>query len=443
MWCWSHYECGRRSRKRIAQSAAISTRASCSRAPQPGGETGTCGAGRGDLSPHQQTATPELCDAAPQHRLDSRTAGRKWPGPPARPPARPTCDVCGGIVSPTVSRTLIDLGLSVEQETAIMVYALADADRIDAIKPRPMPDGVSLRFVDDQEGIGMWWYVWRNAHYEVLTHGVEPIYIGLDVRAITLGQQYDLVLSRFGFPIGVARITLNDQTAHLTSLAIMQEFRATDLTRLLIHTALTTAKERGCSLVFTTGDGDEERRFYREIGFVDFGSIVCYSELGGSLREESRDLAQPVFALTNTEHVLDALRQTLRRAGLSLYRSVRGADRPGYAVAWRGFVAAPAAGWTRIIVEKPFMAVRRPTLSSLTSGPLGAGLGWNSSRSMPQWIRRTRSFRNQVARSTVSTPNKDEATEAYSARGKTPAAVTRPKATASNPPISASTPNCP
>ncbi|MBC7869309.1 MAG: GNAT family N-acetyltransferase, partial [Chitinophagaceae bacterium] len=202
-----------------------------------------------------------------------------------------------GLFLPLFAKTLRELGLLMEQETSIMVYKLDDLSKIGAIRPSSIPDGITIQNVDDQEGVGMWWYVRQNAIYDVLTRSVEPIYIGNDLRAVTLGQQQDILLYRHGFPAGVARLTLHKETAHLTTLAVMREFRAPEITRMLLHAALRAAAERKCTLVFTSGDTEADRRVYRDVGFVDYGSLVCYAESIDHSREDSRELAQPVFAL--------------------------------------------------------------------------------------------------------------------------------------------------
>ncbi|MDX1993878.1 MAG: hypothetical protein SF029_15940 [bacterium] len=202
-----------------------------------------------------------------------------------------------GLFLPLFAKTLRELHLQVEQETPIMAFRLTADAHLDSVKPSPTPDGFSVCPVNDQDGLGMWWYVWRNAYYEVLTRGVEPIYIGHDMRAVTLGQQVDLLLYHSGYPVGVTRLTVHGESAHLSALAVMREFREPATYRLLVHGALRAAQERGCRLVFTTGDDDTERKLLREVGFVDFGSILCYAESGETSREDARELAQPVFAL--------------------------------------------------------------------------------------------------------------------------------------------------
>lgn len=195
-----------------------------------------------------------------------------------------------GLFPPLFAKTLRELGLVVEREIPLMAY------RADTPAQQPaLLSEMSYEEAVDHEGVAMWWYVWRNAYYDVVTGGTEPVYIGQNMREITLGRQVDLILYRYGFPIGVARLTLHNESAHINAIAIMKEERKPDVVRVLHHIALKTALDRGCTLVFTSGDTDQNRSVCREIGFTDFGSLVCYTE--EETTEENARVAEPVFVL--------------------------------------------------------------------------------------------------------------------------------------------------
>lgn len=186
----------------------------------------------------------------------------------------PRVNYVEGLYPPLFARTLRELGLEVEQETPIMLYKLNGRTP----STDTTPEQVTTRAVANQEGIALWWYVYRNAFYDVITRGVEPISIGKDMAAITRGEQSDILLYRNDFPIGAARISYHEHTAHLASLAIMREHRAPQMLMTLYHAALNTARERGCELIFTSGDTESDRALLRDAGFMDSGSIVCYAE---------------------------------------------------------------------------------------------------------------------------------------------------------------------
>lgn len=203
-----------------------------------------------------------------------------------------------GLFPPLFAKTLRDLGLVVEQETPIMIYKRDDVTSKPLRLPSA-PDGVILQRVQDQRGSEIWWYVWRNAYYDVLTMGVEPLFVGRDQREIALGKQIDILMYHHGFPVGVVRATIYEETAHIAALALMKELRSPEMTRLLQASVMQVALERGCNLIFAPGDTENDRRLCREIGFVDSGSIVCYSAKGDSTDEDSHGdtLAQPVLVL--------------------------------------------------------------------------------------------------------------------------------------------------
>ncbi|GAB4513107.1 MAG: hypothetical protein OHK0046_13540 [Anaerolineae bacterium] len=196
-----------------------------------------------------------------------------------------------GLFPPQFAKTMRELNLVVEREIPLMAFR---ADDHTTTRPTLLTE-MNYEEAKDQDGVAMWWYVWRNAYYDVITGGTEPVYIGQDMREITLGRQVDLILHRYGFPIGVVRLTLHDQTAHINAIAIMKEERSSDVVRVLHHIALKSALDRGCTLIFTSGDTEQNRGVCRDIGFVDFGSLVWYAEK--KVTEEDARVAEPVFVL--------------------------------------------------------------------------------------------------------------------------------------------------
>jgi len=201
-----------------------------------------------------------------------------------------------GLYPPIFAKTLRELGLTVESETALMACKLDDEN----MPERPaMPSEMRVEFPETQEGIALWWYVRNNAFYDVITHGTEPIYIGRDLREVVLGNQVDILLYRYSQPVGVARLTFNKSTAHLSALSLMKEIRTPENIKLMYKIALYRAAEQGASLIFTSGETETDRSLSRQVGFVDSGSIVCYAEAPGNVEPEAEDVhvAEPIFIL--------------------------------------------------------------------------------------------------------------------------------------------------
>jgi hypothetical protein len=204
-----------------------------------------------------------------------------------------------GLMPPLFAKTLRDLGLKVERETPLMAYKPEGING--HVPPEPksssLPDGVTIEQVSDQRGVEAWWYVWRNAFYDVLTLGVEPLFVGRDTAAVRMGQQLDFLLYRYGFPNGVARVSVQGETAHILALALLKEARTPGMIQALETAALKGALERKATLVFAPGETEVERRVGRELGFVDFGSIVCYSGEEKVHEEKNADaLEQPLLS---------------------------------------------------------------------------------------------------------------------------------------------------
>lgn len=203
-----------------------------------------------------------------------------------------------GLYPPQFAKSLHDLNLQIERETPVMVYM---PEGIRGVKPpepdTTMPDGVTIELVNDQRGSEVWWYVWRNAYYDVLTLGVEPLFVGREMAAIKLGHQLDFLVFRYGFPVGVARLSIQGETAHLLALALLKESRTPSLVKALQTTVLKAALTRGITLIFAPGETETDRRLSRELGFVDFGSVVCYAAHNHNQPTADDDiLAQPILS---------------------------------------------------------------------------------------------------------------------------------------------------
>lgn len=212
---------------------------------------------------------------------------------------KPRVQFMEGLFPPLFAKTLRGLNLEVERETPVMVYK---TDGINGIVPpvpkqAAMPDGITLNKVHDQRGAEAWWYVWRNAYYDVLTLGVEPLFVGRDVASSRLGQQIDYLAYRYGFPIGVVRASVQGETAHILSLALLKEARTPEMVRVLQVAAMQAALESGAKLLFAPGETDSDRKLCRELGFVDFGSVVCYAPSEAHEDDyDDRPLEQPVLS---------------------------------------------------------------------------------------------------------------------------------------------------
>ncbi|MBC8100655.1 MAG: hypothetical protein H7Y11_14540 [Armatimonadetes bacterium] len=182
-----------------------------------------------------------------------------------------------GLTMPIFAKSLGELGLTMERQTPLLVHQPAPQP---APAPPSVPDGVTVAHVNTHEGCALWWYVWHNAYYEVLTQAVDPITIGQSMQQLAAGHQLDLVLYRYRFPIGVARLTLvpEDHSAHITGLALLKEARTPQLVQMLQGRAVQAAHQRGCTLVFTTSATELDRQAYQANGFANYGSLVYYAE---------------------------------------------------------------------------------------------------------------------------------------------------------------------
>lgn len=210
-----------------------------------------------------------------------------------------------GLYPPRFAKSLDELNLEVESETSLMIYTAAEDEGEKAVQAPETPPHIRLKTVHDIRDAEIWHYVWKNAHYDVFTLGVEPLYVGRDMEAITLGKQIEVLAYMGDFPFGVARITVHEDTAHIVGTAILKEMRTTEYTQMITQAALRAALEAGCTLVFTSGESNEERKVNRTLGFLDFGSIVCYAakpnsqHINGPQVTGNDPVAKPILNLRN------------------------------------------------------------------------------------------------------------------------------------------------
>lgn len=207
-----------------------------------------------------------------------------------------------GLYPPLFARTLRDLGLEAETEMPLLAYSPGTIHHPPPLPKPEIPPGVRLELVHDQRGTDLWWYVWRNAYYDVLTLGVEPLAVGRDAAAQQLGQEVDVIMHRHNFPIGVVRVGVQSGTtksAHIIALALLKEAHTPPLTKLLLAAAMRAALARGCTLIFAPGVREDSPVFIHDLGFIEVGSMVCYAARSANVNEvvEHDTLVQPVLAL--------------------------------------------------------------------------------------------------------------------------------------------------
>ncbi len=200
-----------------------------------------------------------------------------------------------GLFPPQFASTMTALGLHIEHETPLMLLEIHSPPT--AI--RSLSEGITINEVTDAQGGALWWYVWRNAFYDVVTQTAPPVAIGMDLYHIASGHQTDFVMMRAGLPIGVARLSYHTaaSTAHIEAVALIREARQPRLFGTLIQKLMAHAHARGATLIFSSGD--TERDAYRELGFIDCGSIVWYAEKANDTHKDTQHgaMAQPLLTV--------------------------------------------------------------------------------------------------------------------------------------------------
>ncbi|MGB7337481.1 MAG: hypothetical protein WBC91_01205 [Phototrophicaceae bacterium] len=200
-----------------------------------------------------------------------------------------------GLYPPVFVRALRDLGLHVEEEIPVMVYK--KSDRADNILQYPAD--VSFTQVKTIRDLSIWWYVWRNAYYNVAVSSVEPLLIGRDMQDVYFGRQINLVMYRNSYAMGAIRLTMHHDSAHLVAHAMLKEMQTPEWDKTIRAVATDVAFANGADMIFVAGKTEAERTLYREMGFIDSGSIVSYAEDTQDTDKEVNDdsLAQSVLVV--------------------------------------------------------------------------------------------------------------------------------------------------
>jgi hypothetical protein len=198
-----------------------------------------------------------------------------------------------GLYPPRFGETLQQLGLVLERSTALLVYQTGAK----SFKVPAALDGVHISPVNDAQGGALWWYVWRNSYYDVVTTTADPVFIGQDLRKISEGTQIDLVMYRYRLPVGVVRVNLHktNKTAQIVAMTIMKEIRSEASVWLLLSHAVQAAIKQGCTFIFASTVTEEIHKLYREHDFIDYGRVVCYAEKQQTSCEDTNiAVAQPI-----------------------------------------------------------------------------------------------------------------------------------------------------
>ncbi len=201
-----------------------------------------------------------------------------------------------GLYPPIFIRALRDLRLDVEEETPIMVYKKKNEPR----KMASYPSDVSFTRAKTSRDLSIWWYVWRNAYYDVAVSSVEPLLIGRDMQDVYFGKQVNIVMYRHNYPMGVMRLTFHEGSAHLVAYALLKELRQPEWEKVIREVALDMALSEGADLIFVAGKTDAERKLYRNMDFIDSGSIVSYAENTTQAKDEEvsdDNMAQSIFVV--------------------------------------------------------------------------------------------------------------------------------------------------
>ena len=201
--------------------------------------------------------------------------------------------IIGDLFPPMFGKIMDDLGLRVEWQEPLTVYVRdgLNGQPSQAIEMPPLPQG--LQISSEHQRSSLWRYIQHSPHYNVTVSNVEPLFVDQDS-----SSHIDVTLSECGFPVGVARIGVQKDVGHILAYALTQHSYNDSLARILQTAALQAALDEGCALVFSQGGSAADQQLRQDLGFLDFGSMICYAASPSGANEEYHDdeLGQPVLA---------------------------------------------------------------------------------------------------------------------------------------------------
>ncbi|MCA9883330.1 MAG: hypothetical protein KC708_10185 [Anaerolineae bacterium] len=195
---------------------------------------------------------------------------------------------------PIFSNTLTELGL--QHALDVPIYAYKSGHR--TFSAPVLPTAITIQPISQQRSMGNWWYIWRNDQFEITSSAVDPMQLAYDLHREPTANQINLVVRRYNFPIGAARITLNENSAHIATSALLHDADTIELSHLLLAYSLQHALNSGREVIFVSGLTPLQAEDALSLGFVDVGNIVCYAEsatMFNNMKGQHGSLAQPVL----------------------------------------------------------------------------------------------------------------------------------------------------
>lgn len=202
-----------------------------------------------------------------------------------------------GLFIPAFGDRLSSIGLARESELRVMALQLTPTE-IETTSPDELDSDQTMlsgttTFISagSRPESALWWYLWRNAHYDVVTQTAELRFIDSSFKQISDGHQIDLIMRVGGIPVGVASLTLNAErtSAQLSAFALARATRSLPHAHQLLEHVVEQVQAKGVSLLFFAQADVLLNTASQSLGFVDCGGIVCYAEANDPSRLGSSD----------------------------------------------------------------------------------------------------------------------------------------------------------
>jgi len=155
-----------------------------------------------------------------------------------------------------------------------------------------LPEGMLMSRVTDALSTETWRRIWHSPQYGVMASPVEALNMDSEHN-----RQQDILLYDDGVAVAAARIGVQNDVGHIVAMALMRSAATKTLRQTLYAAALDLALDQGCSLVFSVGGGRVEGQRRETLGFLDFGSMICYAASPANEDANDDDMGQPLLAV--------------------------------------------------------------------------------------------------------------------------------------------------
>jgi len=173
------------------------------------------------------------------------------------------------------------MGLTLEETRVMMVYRPICGPDLPGETPRgripqEFDKTITVSVPTDANGLARWLRVFRAGYFNTELLVVEASAVEPLVAAADNGEAIFVMAHYQQTPLAAARVDVRGSSAEIEAVATAPLWHGMGLEVALLATAVRTALERGCEIVFTITPSDDFTRMCRDLGFVDLTRVLTF-----------------------------------------------------------------------------------------------------------------------------------------------------------------------